>query len=147
MEEAKKETKINSTSLVVLIVLVIIVVIARQNNKMDSTTGESQDVMEQNSSMEKESDEQIIINIDGKNFEFSESEIRVKEGDKVKIVFTSTEGIHDWTIDEFNAKTKAVSEGVTTEVEFVASQKGTFEYYCSVGNHRSLGMKGNLIVE
>ena len=35
----------------------------------------------------------------------------------------------------------------SAEVEFVASIAGTFEYYCSVGEHRAKGMKGNLIVE
>jgi plastocyanin len=29
----------------------------------------------------------------------------------------------------------------------VADKKGTFEYYCSVGQHRALGMKGKLVVE
>lgn len=102
-----------------------------------------------------ESDEQTepadnevkIFNVTGKNFSFSLDEIRVNKGDTVKIVFTSTSGLHDWTVDEFNAATKQVTAGNTTEVEFVASEIGIFEYYCSVGSHRALGMVGNLIVE
>ena len=35
--------------------------------------------------------------------------------------------------------------GVTFEHTF--NQTGTFEYYCSVGNHRAMGMKGTLIVQ
>ncbi len=34
-----------------------------------------------------------------------------------------------------------------TFVEFTADKKGTFEYYCSVGEHRVNGMKGKFIVE
>ena len=74
-------------------------------------------------------------------------ELRVKQGDTVRIEFTSTGGFHDWTVDEFNAATDRVNTGATATVEFVAGEKGTFEYYCSVGNHRAGGMKGNLVVE
>ena len=74
-------------------------------------------------------------------------EIRVKQGDRVKIEFESTEGFHDWGIDEFNASTEKVNPGKPTSVEFVADKKGTFEYYCSVGQHRANGMAGKFIVE
>lgn len=83
----------------------------------------------------------------GKNYEFSTREIRVKKGDRVKIVFTSSQGFHDWVVDEFGAATSRVNTGDTAEVEFVADTAGEFEYYCSVGNHRQLGMVGTLIVE
>ncbi len=83
----------------------------------------------------------------GKPFSFSLSEIRVKEGDTVKIVFQNSEGTHDWVIDEFNVRTPRIGTGESATIEFVASKKGTFEYYCSVGQHRAMGMKGNLIVD
>lgn len=85
--------------------------------------------------------------IEGKNVSFSLNEIRVNKGDKVKVTFKNTEGMHDWKLDEFNAKTNVINAGAEESVEFVANQVGTFEYYCSVGSHRALGMKGNLIVE
>ena len=74
-------------------------------------------------------------------------ELRVKEGDRVRIEFTSTDGFHDWVVDEFNAATEKIQTDGSTFVEFVADKKGTFEYYCSVGEHRVKGMVGNLIVE
>ena len=73
--------------------------------------------------------------------------LSVKQGDTVQIEFSSEEGLHDWVVDEFSAATKRVNPGTTTSVEFVADKKGTFEYYCSVGSHRNMGMKGNLVVE
>lgn len=87
------------------------------------------------------------FNVEGGMFYFNPKEIRVKQGDTVRIVFTNKEGFHDWTIDEFNARTTQIAAGKTETIQFVADKTGTFEYYCSVGNHRAMGMKGNLIVE
>ena len=83
----------------------------------------------------------------GKSFSFTPAEMTVNKGDTVKIIFQNTGGSHDWRIDEFNAQTKVISNGQTETIQFVADKKGTFEYYCSVGTHRQLGMKGNLIVK
>ena len=88
-----------------------------------------------------------IFNLTSKNFSFSTKEIKVKQGEKVKIVLSNTEGLHNWAIDEFKASTRNLSLGEITSVEFIADKKGTFQYYCSIGTHRQLGMVGNLIVE
>lgn len=85
--------------------------------------------------------------VDGDNFTFSLKEIKVKEGDTVKITFNNVEGFHDLVLDEFNAKTKQLAAGQSETIQFVADKAGTYEYYCSVGQHRQMGMKGNLIVE
>lgn len=85
--------------------------------------------------------------ISGVNFAFSQPEIRVKKGDRVRIDFTSTDGFHDWVVDEFSAATEKVNTGASSSVEFVADKVGTYEYYCSVGQHRAMGMVGKLIVE
>ena len=89
----------------------------------------------------------VSVVVLGKNFGFSETEIRVKKGDTVEIQFTNEAGFHDWVIDEFNAKTKQLKAGESETVTFVADKAGTFEYYCSVGSHRQMGMVGKLIVE
>jgi nitrite reductase (NO-forming) len=93
-----------------------------------------------------------IFKLTGEMFKFrlngaEAPELRVKQGDTVRIEFTSTDGFHDWVVDEFNARTERVNTGGSTQVTFVADKKGTFEYYCSVGQHRANGMRGNLIVE
>lgn len=85
--------------------------------------------------------------VTGKPFEFDPKEIRVKQGDTVKIEFRNTEGFHDLTIDEFNVKTDQIQAGQSDSIEFVAQEKGTFEFFCGVGNHRAMGMVGKLIVE
>jgi len=92
------------------------------------------------------SGEPMIFALDGFNFGFSETEIRVKKGDTVHIDLTSTEGFHDLVINELDVSTDRVYAGETVSVEFSADQTGEFEYYCSVGNHRTQGMVGKLIV-
>lgn len=85
--------------------------------------------------------------VTGSNFKFSPTEMKVKQGDTVRVIFKNSGGAHDWKLDEFNAATKMLQSGQEETIEFVANKTGTFEYYCSVGTHRQMGMKGNLIVE
>ncbi|MEK9158145.1 MAG: cupredoxin domain-containing protein [Patescibacteria group bacterium] len=83
----------------------------------------------------------------GAPYTFTPAQIKVKKGDTVKIIFKNTAGTHDWKLDEFGAATGTVPAGQEKTIQFVASKTGTFEYYCSIGNHRQLGMKGTLVVE
>lgn len=90
---------------------------------------------------------EMTVDVVGGNFAFDKKEIRVKKGQKVTVNFTNKEGFHDFVIDELNVKTSRIAAGKTESVIFTADKVGTFEYYCSIGNHRQMGMKGNLIVE
>ena len=83
----------------------------------------------------------------GDNFAYDLKEMRVKKGEKVRVTFKNAEGFHDFRIDEFGVNSGKLQAGGETVVEFTADKTGTFEYYCSVGKHRQMGMKGNLIVE
>lgn len=85
--------------------------------------------------------------VNGSNFSFDLKEMKVKKGDKVRVTFKNAEGFHDWKLDAFGAATGRLQAGGSETVEFTADKAGTFEYYCSVGSHRAMGMKGNLIVE
>lgn len=82
------------------------------------------------------------------NFKFDPKEIKVKQGDTVKITLKSSGMPHDWNVDGITgAKTNILQSGQEQTIEFKADKKGTFEYYCSVGQHRANGMVGKLIVE
>lgn len=83
----------------------------------------------------------------GKNFSFTPSAITVKKGDKVKITFENSAGFHDFVIDGYGVATKQTKSPTIEVVEFTADKIGSFEYYCSVGSHRAMGMKGILKVE
>lgn len=83
----------------------------------------------------------------GSPFKFEPAILKVKKGDTVKITFKNSAGTHDFVIDELNVKTKVLKAGTEEVVEFKADKAGSFEYYCSVGNHRQMGMKGTLTVQ
>lgn len=80
------------------------------------------------------------------NYSFTPGAISVKKGDTVKITLKNTGGFHDLVIDEFGTGTKRLNNGQEETVIFVADKTGTFEFYCSVGSHRQMGMKGTLTV-
>lgn len=90
--------------------------------------------------------EVVEITIRNQGFRFVPNSITVNQGDTVRLTFENTGGTHNWTVDEF-AGTQVLNEGESETIEFVADQVGEFEYYCSVGNHRQLGMVGTLIVQ
>jgi nitrosocyanin len=83
----------------------------------------------------------------GSPYKFEPNKLTVNKGDTVKITFKNSQGVHDFVIDELDVKTKTLQTGQDETVSFVADKAGTFEYYCSVGNHRAMGMKGTLTVE
>ncbi|MCB9798184.1 cupredoxin domain-containing protein [Candidatus Nomurabacteria bacterium] len=98
-------------------------------------------------------DQMQTISLSGKNFAFlmngeENPTLRVKKGQKVSLEFVSDSGFHDFVVDELGVATDRVRDGEgSTTVEFTPEKTGTFEYYCSVGEHRANGMKGTIIVE
>lgn len=85
--------------------------------------------------------------VTGSKYKFDPDQIKVKKGETVKITFKNSDGMHDFVIDEFKTRTKVIKSGEQETIQFTADKAGSFEYYCSVGNHRAMGMKGNLVVE
>ncbi|MCC6323997.1 cupredoxin domain-containing protein [Candidatus Nomurabacteria bacterium] len=85
--------------------------------------------------------------VDGSNFKFVPNTITVKKGDTVKLTLKNIQGFHDFKIDALNVATKQIKEGTTETVTFVADKVGSFEYYCSVGKHKAMGMVGTLTVQ
>ena len=86
------------------------------------------------------------ITVENDRLSYVPSEIRVNEGDTIRLTFVNTGGRHDWVIDEFDAATEVIRRGQSETVEFVADRSGDFEYYCSVPGHRQAGMWGTLVV-
>lgn len=88
---------------------------------------------------------EIVIN--GSNFKFDPSTITVKKGQKTRVIFKNTQGMHNFKVDEFNISIPVTKTGEEQSAEFTADKAGTFEFYCSVEQHRAMGMKGTLVVE
>lgn len=86
------------------------------------------------------------IDIEAGSFYYKPNEITLKKGEKVKIILHSVSMMHDFNIDELNVKLPITKNGETGSVEFTADKVGTFEYYCSVGQHRKMGQVGKLVV-
>ena len=86
------------------------------------------------------------IEVKARSFAFDPDEIRATEGEKLAIVLTSTDILHDFTIDELDAHVLAKA-GKTETGGFTATEAGRFDFYCSVPGHRRAGMEGTLVVE
>lgn len=84
--------------------------------------------------------------VNANNYGFDPKQITVKKGDTVKITLVNKEGFHDLRIDAFNIATKKINTDQEDTISFVADKAGSFEYYCTVGNHRAMGMVGRLTV-
>jgi len=84
--------------------------------------------------------------VTNKGYVFSPKTLTVNKGDTVKITFTNGGGTHNLMIDGYDVGTKTIQGGQSDSFEFVADKAGTFEFYCSVGNHRAMGMVGTFTV-
>ena len=135
---------------IVIIVLLILGFALYQNRNTEMIEGPSPSpspVSAQSETMDNGEAEEIkefVIN--GNNFSFSPNTITVQRGDRVRITFVNTGGFHDLKIDEFNVATAQIQGNNRDAVEFTADRSGSFEFYCSIGNHRAMGMKGTLFV-
>lgn len=98
-----------------------------------------------------EDGERIEVDVVGADFSFSPTQITVAQGTTVVINFTNSDADgemeHDFVIDELGVTTSVLLPGQSETIEFVADEPGTYTYYCSVGNHRAMGMVGTLVVE
>lgn len=87
------------------------------------------------------------IQMTAKKYEFSPNPIRVKKGERVRLIITATDRDHGIKIEAFNVEQR-LKKGVPTTVDFTADKAGSFPFKCSV--HCGFGhggMKGTLIVE
>ncbi len=88
-----------------------------------------------------------IINISAGSYFYDPSLVRVKKGERVKIVLSARDTMHDVNIDELGLKIPATRPGETNFVEFTAEKVGEYEYYCSLSQHRKFGQVGKLVIE
>ena len=94
----------------------------------------------------KEASDVTVIEMEAGSFYYTPNVITAKKGEKIRIVMNSVSMMHDFVIDELKVKMPIIKDGDTGTVEFVADQVGTFEYYCSVGQHRANGQIGTITI-
>ncbi len=87
------------------------------------------------------------IRMTARKYRFDPQEIRVREGERVRLLITALDRKHGIRIKEFGVKT-VLEKGKETVVEFVAERAGEYKFKCSVRcGWRHGSMKGKLIVE
>ena len=81
-----------------------------------------------------------------KQFQFEPATIEVSKGDKVKLVVTSVDVPHGFSIPEYGINER-LDPGKPVTIEFTADKQGSFTAFCSVfcGSGHS-NMKGKIIV-
>ena len=96
--------------------------------------------------IQKESSD-VVIDLSSKQWEFTPSEIQVKQGQSVTLKITSTDVSHGFALEEYNIYA-FVTPGETVEITFIANNVGIFEFFCNVfcGEGHSKH-RGNLIVK
>jgi len=118
---------------------------APSSQKLGQETKEEKPEVKEEDSV---TDSQKPIVVEGSEYKFEPATLTVKQGEKVTILFRNKGSMsHDFRIDEFGVATSILRPGEEEEVSFVATETNTFSFYCSVGNHRALGMEGKLIVQ
>jgi len=88
-----------------------------------------------------------VITATAFKYNFDPNPIVVNQGEKVRIIMTSTDVPHGFLLPDYNINVP-LSPGRPTTIEFVADKQGTFKFLCSVlcGSGHG-GMKGKLVVK
>lgn len=88
--------------------------------------------------------------IEMKPFEFSSKTLQLKGGQTYWVKLINREGMHDFVVDELNVKSNQLTqadEEAMVRIDVPEDAVGeTYEFYCSVGNHRQMGMVGTIEV-
>lgn len=135
--------------LIVVIIIVILVILLNGSNAKEGTSA-LQDEITQNTKTDVEESEnvqEVDYSLELKNYSFTPNSIEVKAGETIRVKLTNTGGTHDFVIDELNVQSSLLESGEEDIIEITApaDEKGsTYEFYCSVGNHRELGMVGEI---
>ena len=85
--------------------------------------------------------------ITARDFEFDPPTIEINKGDNVRLIVTSVDVPHGFSIPEYGINER-LDPGKPTTIEFLADKEGTFTSFCSVfcGSGHS-NMKGKIIVK
>jgi cytochrome c oxidase subunit 2 len=82
-----------------------------------------------------------------KRFAFEPARIEVTEGERIRLVVTSGDGVHGLEIKKFNVNKKVPRGGEKITIDFAASAPGEYPIvcseYCGKGHEE---MKGTLVV-
>ncbi|MBI2652929.1 cupredoxin domain-containing protein [Candidatus Woesearchaeota archaeon] len=150
--------------ILLVLVLSIFLISACAQQKTENLVGQGTPVPQQVPAEGKQVEEKIVsaeketekasstqeavkeFKITAKQFQFEPSTIEVDKGDKVRLIVTSIDVPHGFSIPEYGINER-LDPGKPVTIEFTADKQGSFTAFCSVfcGSGHS-GMKGKLIV-
>lgn len=82
-----------------------------------------------------------------KRFSFEPSTIEVQQGERVRLVVTSADGVHGVGIRKFKVNQLVPRGGTPVTIEFTATEAGTFPIVCSEAcGDGHAQMRGSLVV-
>jgi cytochrome c oxidase subunit II len=84
------------------------------------------------------------VEISASKYEFKPRELKLKAGQPVTVVLTSTGGSHSFDVDELNLHSAEAGDGKSVTYEFTPDKPGTYEFYCAHSGHKERGMTGRL---
>jgi heme/copper-type cytochrome/quinol oxidase subunit 2 len=70
-----------------------------------------------------------------KKCEFIPGTLRVKKGERVRLVLTAVDHDHGFKLYDVNQK---IQKGTTATLEFIADKAGTFQFHCSMSVARAI---------
>jgi cytochrome c oxidase subunit 2 len=72
-----------------------------------------------------------VIEVVAKRFTFEPSRIEVTEGERIRLMVRSADGVHGLEIKKFKVNKAVPRGGKPVPIDFVASAPGTYEILCS----------------
>jgi plastocyanin len=86
------------------------------------------------------------IKVTGKAFSFSPKKITLRAGERVTIVLTSTDVIHDLVVQGVG-RVVVAKAGKTKRGTLMIGKPGKYKMWCRIRGHRSAGMTGTVIAQ
>ncbi len=150
-------TKLFMSTLLIVIASVALAACTPEPTVTDSAmegVPSTEEVMENTEELGDEAMEAVValeVTMDTGEFFFAPNTLEVEPGQTVELTLTNSEGEmpHDFVIDELNVQSAEIEMGEETVVTFTVPETAageTYEFYCSVGEHRENGMVGTLVV-
>ncbi len=88
-----------------------------------------------------------VIEVVAKRFTFEPAKIEITEGERIRLMVSSADGVHGIEIKKFKVNKAVPRGGEPVAIDFVASAPGTYEILCSEycgDGHEA--MTGSLVV-
>lgn len=140
--------------LTVLVLALLLVACGGRNNQQSSTSSSTTSTPAASSTSSTSSSSSTStsgvreITLVFNDFAFEPQEIRVKSGERVRLVIRNNGSVaHDWYVDALDLNTPRVLAGQSATFEFTAGAAGRYEVICTEPGHEALGMTGWLIIE